>query len=79
MMDKRSEVLAQKHHEESPDTIREECGKKAFQRWKNPLCRGVMADADGEAILRGSCGVQMQIYLKFEGSRVTLASFQTDG
>ncbi|MDD5451894.1 MAG: iron-sulfur cluster assembly scaffold protein [Desulfovibrionales bacterium] len=60
------------------ETMRE-WGEKAYQRWRNPSYLGAMDDADGKASLRGSCGDQMQIYLKVDAHRVTRASFLTDG
>jgi NifU-like protein involved in Fe-S cluster formation len=58
---------------------RREWGAKAYDRWRNPRFMGAMQDADGSACLRGGCGDQMQIFLKFEGQRVARASFETDG
>jgi len=54
-------------------------GKKAFERWRNPLYEGALADADGYACLRSSCGDAMEIFLKFDGERVKQASFRTAG
>ncbi len=61
------------------EETRRDWGEKVYERWKNPLYMGKMYGADGEATLRGTCGDQMQIYLKFDGERVVEASFQTDG
>lgn len=61
------------------EETREAYGEIAYQRWLNPLFRGVMTDPDGHAILRGVCGDTMEIFLKFENGRVKEASFQTDG
>lgn len=54
-------------------------GELGFQRWRNPLYRGDMPDADGHGRLTGSCGDTMQIFLKFENDKVKTASFLTDG
>ena len=61
------------------EETREEWGEVAFRRWKYPRFVGVLPDADGVAALRGECGDQITIYLKFDGPRVAKASFQTDG
>jgi NifU-like protein involved in Fe-S cluster formation len=58
---------------------RREWGAKAYDRWRTPRFMGAMPDADGSACLRGSCGDQMQIFLKFDGQRVARATFETDG
>jgi len=54
-------------------------GEVGFQRWRNPLYRGAMDDADGYGRLTGTCGDTMQIFLKFEKERVKAATFLTDG
>jgi nitrogen fixation NifU-like protein len=54
-------------------------GEKAFHRWMNPLYEGALANPDGYACLRGSCGDTMEIFLKFDGEHVSQASFQTAG
>ncbi len=40
---------------------------------------GVIDDADGKAALRGVCGDQISICLKFDIDRVVKAAFTTDG
>jgi nitrogen fixation NifU-like protein len=54
-------------------------GEKAFLRWMKPLYQGSLADPDGYACLRSSCGDSMEFFLKFDGERVTQASFRTAG
>lgn len=54
-------------------------GELGFQRWRHPLYRGAMEDADGHGRVTGTCGDTMQIFLKFENGRVKAASFLTDG
>ncbi|MFH0996617.1 MAG: iron-sulfur cluster assembly scaffold protein [Pseudomonadota bacterium] len=54
-------------------------GEVGFQRWRKPLYRGVMDDADGYGRLTGTCGDTMQIFLKFEKERVKAATYLTDG
>lgn len=54
-------------------------GELGFSRWRNPLYRGAMDNADGHGRVVGSCGDTMQIFLKFENDRVKEASFLTDG
>jgi nitrogen fixation NifU-like protein len=54
-------------------------GDQAFERWRNPLYEGALADADGYACLRSSCGDAMEIFLKFSGDRVSEVSFRTAG
>jgi len=54
-------------------------GEVGFQRWRKPLYRGGMDDADGYGCLTGTCGDTMQIFLKIEKDRVKAASFLTDG
>ena len=54
-------------------------GDAAYQRWLDPLYKGRMVDPDGCAILAGRCGDTMMMFLKFEGSGVTDAAFETDG
>ena len=65
------------------DKINEETraayGQKGFERWLNPLYRGVLENPDGYARITGSCGDTMQLFLRFENDRVNEATFQTDG
>lgn len=61
------------------EETREEWGEQAFQRWLSPTNIGVLDDADGKATLRGRCGDQISIYLKFNDYRVAKATFYTDG
>jgi len=61
------------------EQTRTQWGEAAFARWKNPRHIGEMPDADAQARLRGSCGDEMRIFLKFEQERVSHASFLTDG
>jgi nitrogen fixation NifU-like protein len=54
-------------------------GEKAFNRWMNPLYEGALANPDGYACLGSSCGDSMELFLKFNGERVSQASFRTAG
>lgn len=54
-------------------------GEKAFNRWRNLLYEGALANPDGYACLRSSCGDSMEIFLKFDDERVSQASFRTAG
>ena len=61
------------------EETREAYGELGFQRWRHPLYRGAMENADGHGRLTGTCGDTMQIFLKFKNGRVEKASFLTDG
>ncbi|MCU0596081.1 MAG: iron-sulfur cluster assembly scaffold protein [Desulfobacterota bacterium] len=54
-------------------------GEKAFDRWRNPLYEGALENPDGYACLRSSCGDSMEMFLQFDGERVSRASFRTAG
>ena len=54
-------------------------GEKAFHRWRNPLYEGALANPDGYACVRSSCGDSMEFFLKFDDERVSQASFRTAG
>lgn len=54
-------------------------GEKAFHRWTNPLYEGALASPDGYACRSSSCGDSMELFLKFDGERVSQASFRTAG
>ena len=58
---------------------REAYGEVGFQRWRKPLFRGAMDDADGHGLLTGNCGDTMQIFLKIENESVRAATYLTDG
>ena len=54
-------------------------GEKAFHRWMKPLYEGALANPDGYARLRSSCGDSMEFFLNFDGDCVSEASFRTAG
>jgi nitrogen fixation NifU-like protein len=54
-------------------------GEVVFERWRNMRYVGTLDHPDGYGILTGSCGDTMEIFLRFEGDRVTEARFRTDG
>ncbi len=73
------ESLAKDIQTEADAAARLEMGEAVYQRWRNPQYMGALPDADATATLRGNCGDQMRLFLKFNGERVSQASFQTDG
>ncbi|EFK09227.1 NifU-like N-terminal domain protein [delta proteobacterium NaphS2] len=54
-------------------------GERAFERWQDMRYMGPMEDPDGYAVVTGSCGDTMKIFLRFRNNHVQEASFQTDG
>jgi len=58
---------------------REAFGEAGFRRWRHPLYRGRLSDADAHAQVTGKCGDTMEIFLKFENDRVCDAAYVTDG
>ena len=58
---------------------REAFGEAGFERWRNPLYQGPLADADAHSRVKGTCGDTMEIFLKFDGGRVKNAAYRTDG
>jgi nitrogen fixation NifU-like protein len=54
-------------------------GERAFDRWMNRLYEGALANPDGYACSRSGCGDSMEFFLKFDGDRVSEASFRTAG
>ena len=54
-------------------------GERAFERWQNMRYMGPMEDPDGYAVVTGSCGDTMKVFLRFQNNHVQEASFQTDG
>ncbi len=61
------------------DEARQALGEVGFQRWRNPLFRGPLTNADSHARIKGGCGDTMEIFLKFKGDRVCNAAYVTDG
>ena len=59
---------------------REAFGDAGFERWRNPLYRGPLNDADSHARVKGNCGDTMEIFLKFgDNERICDAAYLTDG
>jgi len=54
-------------------------GEKGFERWRNPKFCGKIADADGFARVKGSCGDTMEMYIQVDGERAREVSYMTDG
>jgi len=73
------DTFVQDLQEQIYDEARKDYGDVAYERWRNPRYVGALENPDGYGRLTGTCGDTMQIFLKFQGDRVTEASFQTDG
>jgi len=50
-----------------------------LQEARQPQNMGGMLDPDGHAVLFGSCGDTMEIFLRVQDSRIEIAVFMTDG
>jgi nitrogen fixation NifU-like protein len=61
------------------EETRAEFGDVAFERWQNPMYASAMDSPDGHGRITGSCGDTMEIFLKFENTKVIEATFLTDG
>lgn len=62
-----------------PVEIRDCLPESTVERGRKSPYKGKLADADGHAHLTGRCGETIEVYLKFEGERVSDGSFVTDG
>jgi nitrogen fixation protein NifU and related proteins len=78
-MTDRFDAFVEKLQEQIFDETRDAFGEAGFQRWRHPLYRGPMADADSHARVTGECGDTMEIFLKFKNNRVCNAAYLTDG
>jgi len=54
-------------------------GQKGFDRWRNPKYFGEMQGADGHAVMKGSCGDTMEIFIQVKDCRIERISYVTDG
>ena len=59
--------------------IREDYGEAIYQRWKAPEFFGRMEEPDSYAVLTGSCGDIMEVYLCIDQDSVAACSFFTTG
>lgn len=73
------DIFTQQLQADIYEETRADWGDDAFQRWMSPPNTGIIDDADGKAALRGICGDQISICLKFDNDRVVRAVFTTDG
>jgi len=78
MADPFDDFVDQLQSEIDEDT-RRTFGETVYERWKNPRFLQIISDPHGYAKQTGTCGDSIEIYLKFEGDRVSEAGFQTDG
>lgn len=46
---------------------------------RHPNHMGAMLEPDGHAVVQGSCGDTMEMFLRIDGSRIEVATFGTDG
>jgi len=53
--------------------------KKVIREYKNPQNVGRMKDPDSVAIITGSCGDTMEIFLKIQENKIMDIQFMTDG
>jgi nitrogen fixation protein NifU and related proteins len=63
----------------APVAIRDCLPEEEVERGRSSPRKGRLAVFDGHACLTGKCGENIEIFLKFEGERVSDASFVTDG
>jgi nitrogen fixation NifU-like protein len=61
------------------EELRRAHGLVLLQRLLHLRFMGTMDEPDGYAVITGSCGDIIEIFLRFENDRVKEASFQTDG
>ncbi len=73
------DAFVEKLQEKIFDETREAFGEEGFQRWRRPLYRGPMIEADSHARVTGQCGDTMEIFLKFNNDRVSDAAYLTNG
>ncbi len=59
--------------------VRSEFGEAVYRRWKDPKYFGRMDSPDAFGALTGSCGDEMEIYLRVEEHRIAACSFTTTG
>jgi len=52
---------------------------KVLEEARHPGNMGSMLEPDGYAIVQGSCGDTMEVFLRLDGSRIEVAAFMTDG
>lgn len=85
------EVHVAEEHVAHPDHVaadlqgqrsgQEEAGYSArvLEEARHPRNLGVMLEPDGHAVVCGSCGDTMEIFLRLKESRIEMAAFMTDG
>lgn len=73
------DALVERLQEESFNDAREAYGEIGFERWRNPQFNGPIEDADSQLALTGKCGDTIELFLKFEGQKVSKASYRTNG
>lgn len=73
------DALVQQMQSSIDQGIKEDYGEAVYQRWKSPEFFGRMEEPDSRAVLTGSCGDIMEIYLCVDQERVADCSFFTTG
>jgi len=69
MSDKLDSFLKELQDQIYDETLRN-YGKKAFDRWRDPVHMRSMENPDAHGRIKGSCGDTMEIFLRFEKGRV---------
>jgi nitrogen fixation NifU-like protein len=52
---------------------------KVLEEARHPSNMGALLKPDGHAVVLGSCGDTMEMFLRIDGSRIEIATFGTDG
>lgn len=79
MDDQEFEALISKIQNEVFTEAKDALGEKGFDRWRNPKYFGVMQEADSHALLKGSCGDTMEMYIRVKDDLLEQISYVTDG
>lgn len=71
--------LAQRIQSSMDQEVREDYGEAFYRRWNEPEYLGRMHSPDASAVLAGSCGDVMEIYLSVDRDTIAACSFFTTG
>jgi nitrogen fixation NifU-like protein len=66
-------------HELVVEQVRKQYSREVLEHWLHPTNPYAMDRPDGHAELAGSCGDNMEIFLRIRDGRVVEASFMTEG
>jgi nitrogen fixation NifU-like protein len=74
-----TDQFARELQEQIMEQIRKRYSETVIDHWQNPRNFKKIEAPDGYALVKGSCGDTMEMFIKIKNDRISECGFQTDG